>query len=221
MFFNDIDENTQSQSYKVCMEHNKSEQHGNTHNAAIQSSLNAGNDIHIGDKHIHQNITLGTTKPPKTAQSKGIIALILLLLCAVVGYYLVQTYQHPKEKHQQVTDATLKDTSSFKPVSRAGSNEVKPSVKSQEQKLLAKGIVTDGESDAPIEGVLVAAVGLEGSTITNKLGEFTLKVNTMPISNEYRLRFSKEGYEPFVETHYEIPKTIEKRLFPKIKTAEQ
>jgi|GEM_PF-5998447 len=197
------------------MEHNTSDQNTQNHNAVVRSSLSAGNDIHIGDKHYHAEKSRKGFWTWRA--SVGLVATIAVFLW--VGLFLTQkipagaqeipsnTASSPTLKNNMVPD----DPQTATPIPLKEKSTALPS--KLPLRLLAQGVVND-ISGAPIEGVRITVVGLDAEVITNKNGSYKIEVKTLPTSNEYRLRFYKLGYQTNTETYFEVPKIIEKRLFP-------
>lgn len=200
------------------MQKDKTEQHTENRNTVFDSSLSAGNDIHIGDNHIHQHLTIGHTNNRRQFGwlAAGLVFMIILGL-AMFYYWQQGTYQKPVPTMSVVNPVVANKDTLHEPnmTSRTtgDTRQDKIQPKSQPQLiLLAQGILMDAETGAPLEGVQVTAVGLGGEAVTNETGAFTLRVLQQPLYNEYRIKYYKTGYETIVETHYQIPKTINKKL---------
>lgn len=187
----------------------------NHKNTVKDSSISAGNNVHIGDIHHHNT----PPQKPKQNHVEKIIVVLAVLVVIIIGVNFNNPLRTPVDLLTSPADtaSTLPQTDKTTQNPTIPSSVATPAPKKPNPPLevvLASGMLTDGDTDIPIEGGTISVVGVPGeSTTTDKTGTFSLTSKTITQDKEYRLRFERSGYESEVFTYHKTNKIVEVKLF--------
>lgn len=202
-------------------------------NVVSNSTIEAGNNVHIGDVHYHQKETVTHVSPDKPPYRPLALRVALALILLVLFVLTCTNWAGLKQAISPSAGLPRADSIPARSITGVNSDTGRTgetpelqattpktrTVKNDPDKEISGMVV--GQDNEPLAGAQVTVSGTNFEMTTGKNGLFRLFPDAHSTSEEYRVYCYKDGYLPWNEIYLGLPQTnLRIRMQAKAKNSE-